>query len=97
MQGIRVTLPTALVLSAFLEGPAEGLYGLQVIRATGMKSGAIYPILRRLEDRGWLTSEWERGFDPRSGGRPARRYYRLTPGGAERARPLLLAIPALRG
>ena len=34
---------------------------------------------------GWLTSRWE-DIDPRAEGRPARRYYQLTPDGIELAR-----------
>jgi Predicted transcriptional regulators len=28
--------------------------------ATGLPSGTIYPILRRLQDAGWVTADWER-------------------------------------
>jgi DNA-binding PadR family transcriptional regulator len=34
---------------------------------------------------GWLESAWEE-VDPHEKGRPRRRYYTLTPDGAERAR-----------
>jgi PadR family transcriptional regulator PadR len=37
---------------------------------------------------GRLTSRWEE-IDPRAEGRPARRYYRLTPDGLELARSAL--------
>jgi PadR family transcriptional regulator, regulatory protein PadR len=44
----------------------------------------VHPILARLETVGWLESRWEE-IDPRVEGRPARRYYRLTPDGMELA------------
>jgi DNA-binding PadR family transcriptional regulator len=47
-----------------------------------------HPILARLEGVGWLTSRWE-DIDPRAEGRPARRYYQLTPNGLELARAAL--------
>jgi PadR family transcriptional regulator PadR len=37
---------------------------------------------------GWLSSRWE-DIDPTIEGRPARRYYRLTPDGALQARQAL--------
>jgi PadR family transcriptional regulator PadR len=37
-----------------------------------------------LEREGWVTSRWE-DVDPRAEKRPARRYYRLTAGGAVQA------------
>jgi len=71
-----MTLPTQLVLSALLEDPARELYGLQICAAAGLPSGTIHPILARLEKVGWLSSRWEQ-VDPRTTGRPRRRYYRL--------------------
>ena len=78
------------------------MYGLQICRAAELPSGTIHPILARLEGIDWLESRWEEA-DPRHEGRPRRRYYRLTPDGAERARLALAqahtkvsAITALR-
>ena len=55
------------------------------LRAGGLPSGTIHPILARLEGLGWLESRWEDAI-PREKGRPRRRYYRLSQDGAERAR-----------
>lgn len=55
---------------------------------SGLPSGTVHPILARLETVGWLTSRWE-DIDPRAEGRPARRYYQLTPDGLELARAAL--------
>ncbi|MDB4875801.1 MAG: transcriptional regulator, PadR-family [Gemmatimonadetes bacterium] len=52
-----------LVLKALLAGPAHG-YGIArwVEAATDdvlrIEEGSLYPALRRLEDRGWVRSEW---------------------------------------
>src|SRR5678815_2126561 len=52
-----------LILKALLAGPAHG-YGIArwVESATDdvlrIEEGSLYPALRRLEDRGWVRSEW---------------------------------------
>jgi DNA-binding PadR family transcriptional regulator len=56
--------------------------------ASGLPTGTIHPILARLEKLGWLESHWE-DIDPVREGRPRRRYYRLSPDGAEYARTAL--------
>jgi DNA-binding PadR family transcriptional regulator len=48
----------------------------------------VHPILARLEGVGWLQSRWE-DIDPRTEGRPPRRYYRLTAEGAQAAQGAL--------
>lgn len=48
------------VLEVLLSGD-EGLYGLKIARATGRPTGSVFPILARLEETGWATSEWEEG------------------------------------
>jgi len=83
--GLRMTLPTQLVLSLLLHQPTHEMYGLQICTLAGLPSGTIHPILARLESLGWLESRWE-DTDPSEVGRPRRRYYRLSPDGAERAR-----------
>jgi PadR family transcriptional regulator PadR len=81
----RMTLPTQLVLRALLANPTQEMYGLQVCSDAGLPSGTIHPILARLEGLDWVESRWE-DISPSQEGRPRRRYYRLTPDGAERAR-----------
>lgn len=71
----RVTLPTVLVLRCAYEFSSEGLWGLEISKLTGLKTGTVYPILDRLETLGWLSSGWEIS-DARSG--PRRRVYMLT-------------------
>jgi PadR family transcriptional regulator, regulatory protein PadR len=84
----RMTIPTQLVLRALLADPSKELYGVEIGAAAGLPSGTVHPILARLETVGWLESRWEE-IDPRVEGRPARRYYRLTPDGMELARSAL--------
>jgi DNA-binding PadR family transcriptional regulator len=83
-----MTLTTQLVLRALLEDPARELYGLEICASAGLRSGTIHPILARLEKIEWLESRWE-DADPHEEGRPRRRYYRLSPDGAQRARAAL--------
>jgi PadR family transcriptional regulator, regulatory protein PadR len=83
-----MTIPTQLVLHALLTDPSKELYGVEIGTAAGLPSGTVHPILARLEGVGWLTSRWE-DIDPRAEGRPARRYYRLTPNGIQLARAAL--------
>ena len=83
-----MTIPTQLVLRALFADPSKELYGVEVGQAAGLPSGTVHPILARLETVGWLTSRWEE-IDPRVEGRPARRYYQLTPHGIELARSAL--------
>ena len=61
---------------------------MEIGTAAGLPSGTVHPILARLETVGWLTSRWE-DINPRTEGRPARRYYQLTTDGLEFARAAL--------
>jgi PadR family transcriptional regulator, regulatory protein PadR len=79
-----MTLPTLLVLRAMLAEPAREMYGLEICKAAELPSGTLHPILARLERFGWLASRWE-DIEPAEEGRPRRRYYRLSPEGADRA------------
>ena len=82
--GLRLTVQVQLVLQALLRDPAREMYGLELCEESGLQPGTAYPILVRLEHEGWVTSCWE-DVDPRAEKRPARRYYRLTAGGAVQA------------
>lgn len=88
---VRVTVAVARVLAVFLEDVTVDRYGLDLMRFSGYPSGTLYPILLRLEKSGWLTSSWE-SVDPVTTGRPARRYYRLTPDGVVQARAEIAAL-----
>ena len=52
-----------LILKALLSGPAHGYAVARWVEATTddvlrIEEGSLYPALRRLEDNGWVTSEW---------------------------------------
>jgi DNA-binding PadR family transcriptional regulator len=74
----NLTIPTGLVLQAISKGSR---YGFDIIEATGLPSGTVYPALRRLEAAGCLESDWEDREGAEAAGRPPRCYYRLTPAG----------------
>lgn len=69
---------TLAVLRAVLDGAS---YGLDIMERTGLPSGTVYPTLRRMEKRGYLSARWENEEVARREGRPRRRYYRLTGAG----------------
>jgi DNA-binding PadR family transcriptional regulator len=73
------------ILAVMLEDPTAEYYGLELGKRAGLMTGTVYPVLRRLEDAGWLSSSDE-DIDPVSAGRPRRRLYRLTGEGARAAR-----------
>ena len=81
----RSSVQTQDVLAALLAEPSHQRYGLDLAKEAGLPSGTIYPILARLESRGWIESEWE-DIDPVVEGRRPRRYYRLTGEGEAAAR-----------
>ncbi len=67
-----------------LQAVANGFsYGFDIMDATGLPSGTVYPALNRLERSGLLRSRWEDDSIAHDERRPARRYYRITASGAE--------------
>ena len=89
----RLTRPTALVLRSLARGVR---HGFDVLDDTGLESGTVYPILRRLEDAGCVRSRWEAAERARAERRPPRRYYELTGAGAEALREALARYPDVR-
>lgn len=71
-----------------LDASQDRLWGYQLCVASGVRSGILYPMLRRMLEAGWLVDGWE---DPREldGTRPPRRYYRLTTLGASELREIV--------
>jgi transcriptional regulator len=75
-----------LILKALLAGPAHG-YGVArwVEEAAGdvlrIEEGSLYPALRRLQDRGWVTSEWGLSENNRRA-----RFYTITDAGRRHLR-----------
>ena len=73
-----MTYQTALVLEALAAGRQ---HGWDIMDATDLPSGTVYPILRRIEEEGLVRAKWEREGAARREQRPPRRYYELTPSG----------------
>jgi DNA-binding PadR family transcriptional regulator len=71
---------TLAVLDALANRPGDWLYGLELAQRTGLKSGSLYPILMRLDEKGLLESKW---LEPAAAGRPPRHAYRILPAGRE--------------
>ena len=69
---------TAALLAAIARG---NRYGLDMMQATGLPSGTVYPTLTRLENRGFVVGTWEAAAIAERDGRPRRRYYRITRAG----------------
>ena len=88
MTRVKVTYPTALVLQALARGYH---YGFDVMDATNLPSGTVYPILRRLDREELVRSRWEKEAVARREQRPSRRYYEVTTAGEG-----LLARPPAR-
>ena len=83
--------------TAILHAVASGhQFGFDIMSATGLTSGSVYPTLDRLETAGYLRSTWEGADDAHAEGRPARRYFTLTPSGAAALRTALARYKALK-
>ena len=77
------TLFPALVLHLLAEQPDHGLGVMQRVEAVcagllAVNTNTIYPLLRRLEERGFVIGEWEHPT------KRSRRYYRITTEGRHR-------------
>ena len=67
-----------LILGTLVMGPAHGHTIAQAIERTSenaleVEQGSLYPALHRLEDRGWVSSEWGVSENNRRA-----KFYRLT-------------------
>ena len=72
-------------------------YGFDVMEATGLASGTVYPVLTRLQRDGLLESSWEDEDEAAEEGRPPRRYYALTPHGSEALREAVGMLRTIGG
>jgi DNA-binding PadR family transcriptional regulator len=68
-------------------------HGFDLLDATGLPSGTVYPILRRLEVAGLVTARWEPVQLARDAARPPRRYHDRTGAGARAQREALARLP----
>ena len=90
---MRMTAPLERVFRVFLDDPAALRYGYDLMKAAGLPSGTLYPLLARLQARGLVVSAWE---TPQHDGERPRRYYQLTGEGIEVARLELAQLSARR-
>ena len=75
---VNITYSLTLTLDALASGYS---YGFDIMEATGLPSGTVYPLLRRLERQRLVVGRFESETTAHSEGRPARRHYRLTAAG----------------
>jgi PadR family transcriptional regulator PadR len=96
----KLTHTATMILQAIDAGRA---YGLDIMEATGLPSGTVYPALRRLERDALIRSKWEQQNAADVEQRPLRKYYRLSASGkarletARKRYPLLAALVASLG
>lgn len=76
----RLSHTAALILQTIDNGCS---YGFDIMDATGLPSGTVYPALRRMQVEGLITSQWESEKKALLEQRPARKYYRVTRAGAQ--------------
>ena len=88
--GLRLTEQSLRVLKVFLDEP-RAYSGAALMKAIGLSSGTLYPILMRFEDAGVLDSAWE-SESPQALGRPRRRLYTITGEGQRIAREALVSL-----
>jgi DNA-binding PadR family transcriptional regulator len=87
-------LPLRPTLVAVLQALTAGArHGFDVINATGLPSGTVYPALARLEHEGLVESRWEAHKVAQKEKRPPRRYYDVTTAGDK---ILATAVAALK-
>ena len=82
---MKLTGPLVRVLRVLTADPSAQHYGYDLMKAARLPSGTLYPMLARLQQEGLVQSEWEAQRED-AGGRPPRKYYRLTAEGARVAR-----------
>ena len=87
---MRKTQALIRVAVALMADPHGKHWGYSLTKQSGVRSGVLYPLLRRLLDEHWLADGWE---DPAAaGGRPPRRYYQLTELGHRELTALLASV-----
>ena len=85
MRILAVVASIVVASLTVLRAPGYGYSLLETLSAAGFEAEAntLYPLLRRLEAQGLLTSEWRE-----EGGRK-KRFYRLSPDGRQILKQLL--------
>lgn len=89
----RLGFGTIAILNALDAGRG---FGFEIMDATGLTSGTVYPALDRLEDLGYARSKWEADSVAHREARPARRYFEITAAGRKALAEAAARYPALR-
>jgi PadR family transcriptional regulator, regulatory protein PadR len=92
MSAIHLTIASFRILQA-LAGSFR--YGFDIMEATGLPSGTVYPALKRFERLKFVRGTWENQRQARLSRRPARRYYELTETGRKYLGIAVERFPAL--
>ena len=92
-EDVKLTHTSALILQTIGAGYR---YGFDVMEATGLPSGTVYPALRRLESQGLIHSTWEKESKALAEQRPARKYYKLTAAGTQTLSKAVERYPLLQ-
>jgi PadR family transcriptional regulator, regulatory protein PadR len=88
---IRITEPARATLRVLLAAGDQALHGLEISDRTGLANGTIYPLLARLSEAGWITSQredhaaWLARNPPGQPQHPRRRNHQLTSHGRRAA------------
>jgi DNA-binding PadR family transcriptional regulator len=93
MRTRRLGLGTVAILQALERGRR---FGFDIMDATGLTSGTVYPALERLEELALVRSKWENEAAAHGVGRPARRYFEITAAGGGALTESLDRYPILR-
>jgi PadR family transcriptional regulator PadR len=89
----QLSVAALTVLHAVASGTA---HGFDIIEATGLPGGTVYPALSRLERDDFVASAWEDVAIARADGRPPRRNYTVTPVGLTTLNDALARLHALK-
>ncbi len=93
MTDVKLSHTSSLILQIIGTGHC---YGFDIMEATGLPSGTVYPALRRLEALGLIQSKWEKESKAFAEQRPARKYYRLTAPGEQTLAKAIERYPLLQ-
>lgn len=88
-----LSYPAVVILKAISSGCA---YRFSVMAMTGLPSGTVYPVMRRLERNGLILSQWEVKGIVMVGQRPPRKHYQLTAEGRSTLESCLKRYPLAR-
>ena len=88
---MRKTQALLHIAVALMERPRDRHWGYDLSKRSGVRSGVLYPVLRRMLEEGWLVDGWEDMTQEREN-RPPRRYYEITDTGASELGALLNSV-----